>query len=207
MLSRHPVHALVVAAAALAAFPIACSGKQRTALGPLEETTTSIDAKPGDIVNFGFTFQARGERRIRLMRALPFGVDPDVSILKVWAFRPSEAGRGIGAIRGDLIGTYPDYYRPRRVSEIRLDAAEVPDWQVIVTLKSDAFGTHGIEGMRVRYLLGDQAQEQAFQFHMRVRVVDCTKAVFRTSFVCSGHPEPLPYGERTNLLSPPTMTP
>jgi hypothetical protein len=136
------------------------------------ETVTSADAKPGQLVNFGHILGNDGDGRAAFLEVEAINPAREFEVIDIWALDANQAGTGIGVVRGDLVQLAQGRIQSLPVTRIEIEPNEYR-WYVIVSVSSRSIGTHGIEGLRIRYQHLNDELEQEFSFKMRVNVKDC----------------------------------
>ena len=175
--------------AALLLTLVACSEAERPAFKDADiGTLTGADARPGQVVNFGFILEPV-DQPIRLLAVSLLDAPKEVQVLRVWGDRLNSGETPIGAAREDLIALYPSLYMAKSIEEVLLVPGSV-DWQIIVSARSNRPGRHEFGGLRVVYKIGKRKSTQEFPYRMAITVLDCTS---RSDSVCSTQSEPPPY--------------
>lgn len=140
------------------------------------------------MASFGVALNLAVEDTVRLLHASVKDVPKGIEVVALEAFRPSEFGSGIGALRGDLRES--ENLRTYDVAKVLLSPNSRPDWHLVIMLRSDVIGRHSAKGLRVDYEVAGRKGHQVLRNDFELTVLNCSEQPDSASPVCSGAPEP-----------------
>ncbi|MGH2784390.1 MAG: hypothetical protein ACRDJ1_03960 [Actinomycetota bacterium] len=173
----------------VAASAFGCSQSGGYIAGTDVKTYAGADARPGQLINFGFVIDPSHDATVHLLDVRPLGVPESIEIVSVWADNLAAGNDAVGVLRGDLPALYPNVFQKRSIGEATLIGSGPRTWQVIVTIRSLALGHHEIEALVVTYEVGERRFEETLPYRFAIDVIDCERTP-QSSSVCSGEPEP-----------------
>jgi hypothetical protein len=144
---------------------------------------------------------------VHLLSVRPVEVDKNIEVISVRVVRPSELGGTLMSFPGDPREVFRDRFRPHPFASVVLVPDQVPDWEIILTLRSNVPGTHLIGGMEIKAQVGGRVLLQTLHTELKIVAVDCETTAAAAKAVCSGKLPTLPPRPRLRTVSPsPTST-
>ncbi|MEX2554593.1 MAG: hypothetical protein WEB06_03055 [Actinomycetota bacterium] len=163
---------------------------EKPAFGGMQQPTTQrVPARPGQTMSHGISFEKiQSAKVIHLLSVEPVSKSPSLQVVEVVAFRPSELGAMILSDQYPPIVFPGHVFDPHPIGDVSLQPQEIPDWQILVALRSDSIGLHRVRHLRVTYEVGGETQSQIWPYVLELEVVDCSITARQQEFVCRGEP-------------------
>lgn len=152
-----------------------------------EPTRQRVPARAGKAMSIGVSIETvDAPDAVSLLRVDPVQKSAELEVVDIVAFRPSRLGAMISSDEYPP-GVFPGRaFEPHPVTDIKLVPGKIPDWQLLVVLRSYSIGVHRILGLRVTYRIGKRTQAQVWPHTLELEVVDCSLEANQQTFACRG---------------------
>ena len=153
----------------------ACSHGVGPALEVSGRTNEGAPTGPGRVMSLGIPLErVLVHEAVHLTSVELIDKAKPIEVERVVAFKPSELGTLI----------YSDFYPPAPtpghrafrsypISGVVLSPGTVPDWEILVAVRSTEIGTHVIRNVRLNYRVGGKSGSQLLDYSLKLIILDC----------------------------------